>query len=225
MTSHTIQTGQVYRSASSGPPIRITNYAPGAAKAEVVNHATDEPLEAVPVRQLHDSPLTDTGRRRRAGFILDTYATRVAVEARALMPPAPTVVLRTAAERLRALAVAASTNTANRPTASWAVRYHRDAVTREELRDHDCYLEAVDNTTPDGRGREPLLRGGSNRLHGRGVWPHMNPQHAEYIAAMDPMVGLALADLLDDLATDRDGTVHPTAAALAVARYLLGGDR
>lgn len=140
--------------------------------------------------------------------------------------------LRTAAARLRTLATAASTDTKGHPTAHWAVRY-RPGVTpgAPELRDRPCALVATDDTGPDGHPR-PLLHGGSSGPHGRGSRPAVEPRHGEYIAAMDPNVGLALADWLTTEAQTWAGDeVHSRCsaqtctldAALAVARNLLGG--
>ncbi|MEW2578391.1 hypothetical protein [Streptomyces syringium] len=66
-----IEPGQVYRSCDprGGPMIRVTAYTPGNSRAEVVDARDGSPLEPVPVKQLHDSPITATGRRRRAGYV------------------------------------------------------------------------------------------------------------------------------------------------------------
>ncbi|RLU79248.1 hypothetical protein CTZ27_37015 [Streptomyces griseocarneus] len=134
----------------------------------------------------------------------------------------PAATLRAAADMLRALATAASTDTHGRPSATWTVRYCFTAPTGEPRREHGCYLHT--------EGHVPLLRGSSGS-HGRGSRPHLHVQHAEYIAAMDPTVGLALADWLHDEATylehlettDADGLDEPE-HALRVARLILGED-
>ncbi|MFJ9420743.1 hypothetical protein [Streptomyces sp. NPDC101249] len=82
-------------------------------------------------------------------------------------------------------------------------------------------------TTRDARLRadgDDILRGGSTGPHGRGSRPHFHPPVADYIAAMSPIVGLALADWLNswtgiDL---REDAALPADAqhALAVARQI-----
>ncbi|MEV7975384.1 hypothetical protein [Streptomyces sp. NPDC086519] len=143
--------------------------------------------------------------------------------------------LRTAATRLRALATAASTDGRNKPTTRWHFA-KRD--------DRTGYLYAE---TPDGPAIK-LLLGGSSGPYGRGMHPGMRTQHGEYAAAMDPAVGLALADWLEheaagheavqglgnvttellNIELEQDGyaaqITHSTLQqALAVARAILGG--
>lgn len=130
--------------------------------------------------------------------------------------------LRTAANKLRALATAASTDQKGRPTTHWAVRY-RPGVTpgAPEQRDRPCALVATDDT---GHPARLLLHGGSSGPHGRGSRPAVEPQHGEYIAALDPTLGLTLADLLDDQADgDDEGVINPW--ALAVARAVNGQEQ
>ncbi|WP_329215154.1 hypothetical protein OG352_06160 [Streptomyces sp. NBC_01485] len=130
--------------------------------------------------------------------------------------------MRTAAARLRELANTASTDPYGRDTSTW---------TSHHVNDHDARLYGPD--------RVRIIRGGSSGPHGRGTHPHLAPAHADYIAALHPGVGKALADLLVAVANDPDDetlnnpgsarhggcdrTVCPAAAALAVARALLGG--
>ncbi|WP_318201088.1 hypothetical protein [Streptomyces sp. SCL15-4] len=123
----------------------------------------------------------------------------------------PAEEIRTAAQRLRTLATAASTDTDRTPTAHWHTKpcWPNDG-------NGPRYLYGDHLTRDDGRTISwPLLnRGGSPQRPS-----YMHGQHADYAAAMDPTVGLALADLLDDLADgDDEGVVNPW--ALAVARAL-----
>ncbi|MFD5384320.1 hypothetical protein ACFWMG_04985 [Streptomyces sp. NPDC127074] len=122
----------------------------------------------------------------------------------------PAVQIRAAAELLRALATAASTATATpidkggKPTTRWHFK----------KREQDSgYLYAAN---PDGPGTRLIH---SNA--GRGSYPSMRTRHGEYAAAMDPTVGLALADWLDSAADDAE-QVGPDPHALAVARQILG---
>lgn len=106
--------------------------------------------------------------------------------------------IRAAAEKLRALATAASTDTDGTPTANWTAidqGYDRSIIRS---------------------GRIFLTRGGSFQRPA-----YMHTQHAAYAAAMDPTVGLALADLLTDLA-DGDDEGEINLRALAVARAING---
>ncbi|MCQ8831821.1 hypothetical protein [Streptomyces malaysiensis] len=120
----------------------------------------------------------------------------------------PTDQIRAAAELLRALATAASTDETGRPTARWYFTEHGR---------HDSgYLYAANPTGPGAR----ILRGGSSGPHGRGLRPHLAARHGEYIAAMDPTVGFALAAWLDSAVEDA-GQVGPDPHALAVARQIL----
>lgn len=95
--------------------------------------------------------------------------------------------LRTAAEKLRRLATAASIDNDGTPTAHW----------NSEIQGHGRSLLCGDYTT-NGRkeqiGWPSLVRGGSFQ---RPVYMHA--QHAEYAAAMGPTVGLALAAWLESL--------------------------
>lgn len=159
----------------------------------------------------------------------------------ALAPPAPqepTVTDRTpaetltaAAEKLRTLAAAASTDTDGAPTAAWSTKPCGPAETDGSSRLYGDFL-----TREDGRriAWPPLLHGGSQQR-----LAHMRTRHAAYIAAMDPGVGAALAELLDRHAAyaavfvqlyeaSRGGSPAEseysaeTRAALAVARAILG---
>ncbi|MBP8538578.1 hypothetical protein [Streptomyces sp. MK37H] len=122
--------------------------------------------------------------------------------------------IRAAAENLRALATAASTATATpierggTPTTRWYFK--------EREKGHG-YLYAAN---PDGPGTRLI-----HSTAGRGSYPSMRARHGEYAAAMDPTVGLALADLLDVIAR----TAHHEGAAVdeafAVARQILGETR
>lgn len=137
---------------------------------------------------------------------------------------APADEITAAADKLRALATAASTGRKGEPTTTWAVRYHINEFTRQEERDHGCRLVATDTADENGHGATQLFHGPSGGHGGRGPGPSMRPQHAAYIAAMDPTVGLALADLLDDQADgDDEGVINPW--ALAVARAINTGGR
>lgn len=110
--------------------------------------------------------------------------------------------LRAAAARLRALAEAASTDRYGRDTSTWI---------SEQRSPTDARL-----LTPD---RRAILHGGSSGPNGRGTRPHLHPQHAAYIAAMDPTLGTAIADWLDSAATDAE-MVGPDHRALTVARLI-----
>ncbi|MFI1677020.1 hypothetical protein [Streptomyces sp. NPDC020607] len=126
--------------------------------------------------------------------------------------------LRAAAEKLRALATAASTATDGTPTANWNVKY-------KEFQSPGHGLLCGDYIT-NGRGERvgwPLLnRGGSQHRP-----TYMATQHAEYAAAMDPTVGLALAKALGEAAAsvEQDGGIvqdSTTEALLDVARSING---
>ncbi|MFI2078592.1 hypothetical protein, partial [Streptomyces triculaminicus] len=72
MTETTIRVGQIYRHcAHGGPHIRITSYTPGQARAQVVDAVTGRNARSLLVRQLHEGPITATGRLRRAGYVLE----------------------------------------------------------------------------------------------------------------------------------------------------------
>ncbi len=190
MTDTPIEAGQVYRPCKGGPKVRIVSYAPGVARAAVVDDLTNERLTPVLVRHLHATPLTDTGQRRRSGYVLYKRPDRDCEPA--VTDTSQAALLREAADKLRALATAAA---ASRP-APWSV---------------SC-AATVTSPRPDGFD---YVTGYTTRT-GTAV--------AEHIAAMDPAVGEALADLLDDLADgddgDDEGVINPW--ALAVARLLLG---
>lgn len=129
--------------------------------------------------------------------------------------PTPADELRAAADRLRKLATAASTDRHGRDTSTWISEQR--SLTDGQLR------------TPDGIS---LLRGGSSGPGGRrGLPPRLNPQHAAYIAAMDPALGLVLADWLDGAARGWDALNYAADMALnpddpahaAAAEELRGG--
>ncbi|MFE7547040.1 hypothetical protein [Streptomyces gardneri] len=69
-----IQPGQIYRSADprGGPRIRIERFTAGHNHAWVVNAYDGARGRWVLVRNLHDSPDTKTGARRRTGYVLET---------------------------------------------------------------------------------------------------------------------------------------------------------
>jgi hypothetical protein len=118
--------------------------------------------------------------------------------------------LRTAAETLRHLAIAASTDPhSNRPTAVWEFRPWK----REFPTDFppNGTLAAPD---ADGRNRSLIHRGSP----GAGA-PWMFEAHGAYIAAMGPNVGALLADWLDSAAEDAE-QIGPDPHALAVARAI-----
>ncbi|MDT0270274.1 hypothetical protein RM844_28845 [Streptomyces sp. DSM 44915] len=120
--------------------------------------------------------------------------------------PIPTV--RAAAARLRALAGAAAEASG---TDTWTAS-HRHAG-------------AADLTAGPGRR---LLHGGGGR--GAGHYPFVLPAVADYVAAMGPAAGIALAALLERTASEADEDGHEQcgcapdacslAAAAALARHL-----
>ncbi len=126
--------------------------------------------------------------------------------------------LRAASARLRELATAASTDRYGRDTSTW---------TSHHVNERDARLFGPD--------RVRIIRGGSSGPHGRGVHPHLVPVHADYIAAMDPTVGLALADWLEATAAEvarieeqyRDRTAGESMAphALTLARQINTGSQ
>ncbi|MFB7359611.1 hypothetical protein [Streptomyces gardneri] len=72
-----IQPGQIYRSADprGGPRIRVDAYTRGHNHAWVVNAHDGARGRWVLVRNLHDSPDTKTGARRRTGYVLERPTT------------------------------------------------------------------------------------------------------------------------------------------------------
>lgn len=115
--------------------------------------------------------------------------------------------LQTAAKHLCTLATAASTATATNinkggtPTTRWFFR----------AREGDSgYLYAAN---PHGPGTRLI-----HSTAGRGSYPSMRRRHGEYVAAMDPTVGLALAAWLDSAAEGDEADP----GAVAVARHILG---
>lgn len=124
----------------------------------------------------------------------------------------PTDEIRTAADKLRALATAAADNSGS---SNWHATRH--------------FPDQPDSTftTLWATGVRPLLGGG-----GRGRVPYVHAPVGDYAAAMDPAVGLALATLLEGVLSSAHETAHEDcdswcspetcdlAAALAVARAL-----
>lgn len=90
----------------------------------------------------------------------------------------PAQELRTAAQALRDLATAASTDRYGRDTSTW---------TSHHINERTALLHG-------GPEQARIIRGSSSGPHGRGVHPHLAPAHADYIAAMGPNVGTLLAD-------------------------------
>jgi hypothetical protein len=78
-----IQSGQIYRPCDprGGARIRITAYRPGDARAHVVDAVTGKRPRQILVKDLHESPVTATGRRRRSGYVLDRDTPEVPQEA------------------------------------------------------------------------------------------------------------------------------------------------
>ncbi|MFF8610855.1 hypothetical protein ACF06X_33655 [Streptomyces sp. NPDC015346] len=70
----TIAPGQTYRSADPRETIRIriVSYEPGWNRADVVDAATGKRPRRIVVRNLHATPTTKTGQRRRSGYVLET---------------------------------------------------------------------------------------------------------------------------------------------------------
>ncbi|MEU4051308.1 hypothetical protein AB0F09_19175 [Streptomyces olivaceus] len=140
--------------------------------------------------------------------------------------------ITTAADKIRALATAASTDSHGTPTVHWAIRYQPGVTPgAPDRRDQPAKLVAVGLDTA-----KPLLHGGSSGPHGRGSRPSIGPDHGRYIVAMQPAVGLALATLLEGvLSSSREASpAHEEctdwcspetcdlSAALAVARQING---
>lgn len=133
----------------------------------------------------------------------------------------PADTLRRAADRLRDLATTASTDDDGTPTASWVVA-HRSVQRPDGSYAHGRLYGGV---TDAERSWTRLLHGSAGP-GGRGSTPFMKTRHAEYAAAMGPVVGLALADWLDfeaDLIDRVPGAElrDRTERALAVARAIL----
>jgi hypothetical protein len=130
--------------------------------------------------------------------------------------PTPADTLRAAAEKLRALAAAATEDSGS---TTWHAARH--------------FPEQPDSTFTAlwATGVRPLLGGGG----GRGRPPaYVHAPVGDYIALMDPGLSHALADWLDETATEvtaAEGTEYELlahepsnswTAALAVARQILG---
>lgn len=114
--------------------------------------------------------------------------------------------LRAAADKLRSLATAASTDRYGRDTSTWTSRH---------INERTALLHG-------GPEQARIIRGGSSGPHGRGVHPHLAPTHADYIAAMGPNVGTLLAAWLDSAAVDAE-QIGADPHALAVARAINTG--
>lgn len=134
------------------------------------------------------------------------------------IPPAETV--RQAAATLAALADAAAQGAPGQPTARWSVRYQPGILPgAPPQRDRPCYLVATDHSP--GPAAPHLIRSGSRGgPNSRATRPTLAPQHAQYIAAMDPTTGLALARLLATLAAT-DPTSPAMTDALTLAHQIL----
>lgn len=78
-----IQPGQIYRHCDPRESIRvrIAAYRPGDTRAEVVDAVTGKRPRRILVKDLHESPVTATGRRRRSGYVLDRDALKTPQEA------------------------------------------------------------------------------------------------------------------------------------------------
>jgi hypothetical protein len=115
----------------------------------------------------------------------------------------PAEELRAAAAKIRALATAASEDSGS---SHW-----------ETIRVHPEYPESTSTRLRANPGGL-LIHGGG---YGKRPGPRVSGPVGDYIAAMEPAVGLVLADLLDDQAAgDDEGVINPW--ALAVARQILG---
>ncbi|MFD7764196.1 hypothetical protein [Streptomyces microflavus] len=134
------------------------------------------------------------------------------------IPPAETV--QHAAAILAALADAAAQGTSGQPTAHWSVRYQPGVLPgAPPQRDRPCYLVATDHNP--GPAAPHLIRSGSRGgPNSRATRPTLAPQHAQYIAAMDPTTGHALARLLTTLAAT-DPTSPAMTDALTLAHQIL----
>ncbi|MFI2078598.1 hypothetical protein [Streptomyces triculaminicus] len=107
----------------------------------------------------------------------------------------PVALLRAAADRLRTLATSAS----HEGRTAWATG-HTEGSRSPVVVDDQKYPSVLIET-----------------------WAERLEDVNAYIAAMDPRVGLALADLLDDLADgDDEGVINPW--ALPLAERVLGED-
>ncbi|MFJ3507838.1 hypothetical protein [Streptomyces luteogriseus] len=127
--------------------------------------------------------------------------------------------LRNAADKLRALATAASVDNDGTPTANW----HTEPCGPDDAGYHHLYGDHLTRDDDRTESWPRLNRGGSLQRPS-----YMHGQHAEYAAAMGPTVGLTLADWLDfeaDLITRVPGAElrDRTERALAVARAINGG--
>ncbi|MDT0382660.1 hypothetical protein RM572_28320 [Streptomyces sp. DSM 42041] len=68
-----VRPGQTYRHCDPRERIRvrIEAYTDGDARAEVVDAATGKRPRRILVKDLHESPITANGRRRRSGYVLE----------------------------------------------------------------------------------------------------------------------------------------------------------
>lgn len=109
--------------------------------------------------------------------------------------------LRTAAQKIRTLATAAANDSGN---TAWKASRHFPDQPNSTF------------TTLWAVGVKPLLRGG------RRPPAYVSAPVGDYAAAVDPALGLALADWLEWQATALDGGIAIPDAALAVARTING---
>ena len=130
----------------------------------------------------------------------------------------PAEEITAAAEKLRRLATAASTDRRGRPTTHWAVRYQPGVLPGSpEQRDQPVRLVATDSGTDNH-----LLHGGPSGPGARGTGPRIGADQGRYIAAMGPDVGEKLARWLDAAAQDAR-EIGPDPHALAMARTINTG--
>ena len=122
--------------------------------------------------------------------------------------------IRAAATTLRALATAAATSKDGKPTASW--HFEENQTVSGEGWGHGM-LYATDQ---EPERQTQIVRGPTSRPNGRGIGPRVERQHGEYIAAMDPTAGLALAAWLDWAANiARDHPWDPDYAGMPDLRW------
>lgn len=64
--------GKTFRPASSrGKRIRIHSFTPGGSQAVIVNAASGKGKRWISIDNLHPTPLTQTGRNWKTGYILE----------------------------------------------------------------------------------------------------------------------------------------------------------
>jgi len=130
--------------------------------------------------------------------------------------------LRTAATKLRELATAASTDDDGTPTADWHAKPCGSCPGVPDDGNRIIWGDRLQHADGSHYSWPKLLHGGSQHRPVR-----MRARHAEYIVAMGPRAGLALADWLEfeaDLIDSVPGAElrGRTEHALAVARQILG---